>query len=43
VGGRDKLGRGEVALLVGDQRGQRPARLGQPVPRTIKSVDDRRV
>ena len=41
VGRRDELGRGEVAFLVGDQRGQRPARLGQPVPSTIKGVDDR--
>ena len=37
----DELGGGEVAVLVGDQRGQRPARLGQAVAGTVERGDDR--
>ena len=37
----DQLGGGEVAVLLGDQGGQRPARLGQAVAGAVEGGDDR--
>lgn len=39
---RDELSGGEVALLIGNQHGQRSSWLGQPVAGTVKRVNDRR-
>ena len=37
----DQLGGREVAVLLGDQRGQRPTRLGHAVAGAVERVDDR--